>query len=77
MGGKLLKERICSIRSDFLPLKVYPFSLRYLIQKSKQEFMQLIQNIFSKKRQRSLLELGPINIVRLFSACVSSAHSLR
>ena len=38
---QLIKERICFSRSKFFPLRVDPILNKYLIQRSKQEFMQV------------------------------------
>ena len=51
MVGQLLKERICSSRSKFFPLRVDPISDSYLIQRSKQKFMQVNKTLFSEKRR--------------------------
>ena len=37
----LFKERICSSRSKFFPIRVDPISNSYLILRNKQEFMQV------------------------------------
>ena len=39
--GFVLKQRICSSRSKFFPLRVDPMSKSYIIQGRKQEFMQV------------------------------------
>ena len=55
--GQLLKERICSSRSKFLPLRVDSIFKSYLMQRSKQEVTQLNTNSFLKKKAgRHLLE---------------------
>ena len=50
-GSQFLKVRICSSRSKFLPLRVDLISESYIIQRSKQEFMQLNKIFFSKEWQ--------------------------
>ena len=50
-GSQFLKERICSSRSKFLPLRVDLMSESYLILRSKQDFMQLNKILSSKKWQ--------------------------
>ena len=59
-GGQLLKGRICSSRSKFLPLRVNPISesYLYLIQRSKQEFLQDNKTLFSEKGQRAFMRAG-------------------
>ena len=57
--GQLFKERICSSGSKFFPLRVDSISKSNLIQRSKQEFMQLNIALFSEKKSREhLLEQG-------------------
>ena len=51
----LLKERICSNRSKFFPLRVDPMSKSYLIQRNKQEFMQVNITLFSEKEVQGIL----------------------
>ena len=51
-GGQLLKERICSYRSKFFPIRIDPDQrVTVLIQSSKQEFM----TIFRKRDMERLL----------------------
>ena len=47
--GQLLKARICSSRSKFLPLKVDPISKSFHTQRSKQTFMQVITLFWDNK----------------------------
>ena len=53
--GQLLKERICSSRSKFSPLRIDPISEYYLIQKSKQEFMKFNVKPCSDKQQGAFI----------------------
>ena len=52
--GQLSKERICSSRSKFFPLRVDPFKKATLC--GKQEFTQVNITLFSKKKQGRLFE---------------------
>ena len=52
-----LKEKICSSRSKFFPLRVDLISKTYLIQRSKQEFIQT-KILFFAKRQEALIRAG-------------------
>ena len=56
--GQLLKEKIHSSRSIFLPLWLDPISESYLVQRSKQEFMQVDKTLFSEKRQGAFIRTG-------------------
>ena len=51
--GQLLKERICSYRSKFFPLRVDPIPKRPMpIQRSKQKFMQVYVILHPEKRRQ-------------------------
>ena len=54
--GQLLKERICSYRSKFFPVRVDPILKSYLtgIQRNKQEFIQV--NVVYEKRVRGVYQ---------------------
>ena len=55
--SQTLKERICSSRSKFFPLRV-DISKSYLIQRSKQEFIQSNISLIFVKRQGALIRAG-------------------
>ena len=47
-----------SCRSKFFPLSLDPISKSYLIQRNKQEFMQVNIKLFSEKRQGVFIRAG-------------------
>ena len=53
--GQPLKGRICSSRSKFFPLRVDPILKSYLVQRSKQEFLQTDITLFLEKRQGAFI----------------------
>ena len=53
--GQLLKERICSSRSKFFSLRVYPFWLGYIVQRRKQEVQKLFPFVEIVEEQGGVL----------------------
>ena len=73
--GQHSKERICSSRNEFFPLRVDPISKNYPIQRSKQEFIQVNVTVFSEKRDRVFIRaplFGHVYVLRGEVASFSS-----